>query len=241
MRLYNYFRRNTSYTMTRAFIYAHDTIIFTQCTRIESQNTNRTLKHTDTEPPRKISHHISHIHACTIYTRKQCDDKKKVKKKKKKKNIEFTFFVVAFSLLISNILCVFFLTLFFVLFSFVSLFDFFFAMYLFSFFFFCFWSGGLFPRSIIQIVSGAFSLNYPICLTDSVVARRSVYLSSPLPLFLFRLKTFFLFYFYACTVARLLFNNFIGISLSSEKRKRKKDFIIMLSFYNRKWYRHFLW
>lgn len=55
-----------------------------------------------------------------------------------------------------------------------------------------------FPRSIIKIVSGMFWLNCPICLTDSIVARHSVFLAvtvTSLFLFFFFVEILYLRFF----------------------------------------------
>lgn len=78
--------------------------------------------------------------------------------------------------------------------------------------------------SIIQFASGMVLLNCPICLTDSIVARHSVFLELAVTsLFLFFLLNSF---FYAS----LLFNNFIGLSLSRE-REKKGFFLIKCVFF----------
>lgn len=88
-------------------------------------------------------------------------------------------------------------------------------------------SGGFFfslSRSIIQFVSGMVLLNCPICLTDSIVARHSVFLKLPVTsLFLFFCRIpFFTLLCYSITLSAFHYR---------EKEKKKDFFLIKCVFF----------
>lgn len=155
-RLYNYFY--FIHNDTR-FQYAHDTIIiFTR--NAHASNHKLQIAHRSTERPRKTHSNGSHIE-------QELNRKQQESAATKKSqfffvhiygsihmcNIEFTFFVVAFLPALQNCdVCRF------IFFSYVTVC---FLNFSFCRCFALFFSGGLFPWSIIQIVSGMFSLNLP--------------------------------------------------------------------------------